>query len=73
MSISVDVWGGELFTNVVARESFEDWDKAAAFIKESMETGLLCNVLHSDFAIPENRYPEMEAIMAANVAEWKKQ
>lgn len=72
MTFNVDVWGGELFTNVVAREKFDDWEKTVEFIKESMETGFLCNVLHSDFAVPDDRYPEMEAIMEANKAEWNK-
>ena len=60
----VDVWGGDLHQNHSDTQSFEDWAEASRFMASRVESGLLCNVLHTDFKAPPERVNEAEAALA---------
>lgn len=64
MTIQVDVWCGELHQKHGSSRNFERWEDAAAFIGEMIETGFLCNVLHTDFKAPPERVAEAERALA---------
>ena len=59
--IQVDVWGGELHQNHVASVEFKVWADASQFVEHQIESGMLCNVLHTDFKAPSERVDEMTA------------
>lgn len=64
MPYNVDVWCGDLHTEHFGSKSCETWQEAADFMGPLIDTGLLCNVLHSDFRAPARRIAEMEAELA---------
>ena len=63
--IQIDLWGGDLHQNLVDSRLAEGWDEAARIIRDSVEGGLLANVLHLDFKTPEERLDEMNAAIRA--------
>jgi hypothetical protein len=69
MAIQVGIWAGDLHHTHVGEFSFSSWADASAFIQEQVDNGMLCNVLHTDFKVPESRLDEMNrALLAASEA-----
>lgn len=67
MPYQVDVWSGDLHTDHVASNCFEDWSDVASFMNPLIDAGLLCNVLHSDFKAPPERVKEIEQQLLAGL------
>ena len=67
MSIKVDVWGGDLHQNHVDSAEFTHQEDAFLFISEMIEAGCLCNVLHRDFEVPEERHGEAREALAKHI------
>ena len=64
MSYQVDTWAGDVHQNFVSSNLFDDWDIASSFMKERMDEGALCNVLHTDFKAPSERIEEAEIALS---------
>lgn len=67
MGILVDVWGGDLFNTHMREEWFDDWPPALEFIQETIETGLMVNVIHSDFDLPPAKQVESMSAYIADI------
>jgi hypothetical protein len=50
--IQIDVWGGDMHTELVREHQAKSWTQAAKIIEQEVETGMLVNVLHIDFKAP---------------------
>lgn len=64
MTIKVDTWGGDLHQRLCECKKFDTWAEAAPWVGEMLEAGLLCNVLHADFLMPEEKIKEANAALA---------
>lgn len=68
--IQVDVWGGTLHQNLIEECLFESWQDAMDHVREMVEAGCLCNILHTDYRMPEaEKNAAMEAVLAGLAAE----
>jgi hypothetical protein len=63
VKIRIDIWGGDCHQNLAESKEFtsDQWPEALALIRERVETGLLCNVLHLDFQASEEMSREHAA------------
>ncbi|VDS10069.1 hypothetical protein PARHAE_03280 [Paracoccus haematequi] len=50
--LRVDVWGGPMSMQHLGRQEFDTLDQAVPFIGEMLDSGMLINLLHEDFAAP---------------------
>ena len=57
--IQVDVWAGDLHQKHADSRVFNTWVEASEFMEQQVEAGMLCNVLHTDFKVPSERFDEM--------------
>jgi hypothetical protein len=64
MTIHVDTWGGDLHQRLGECRKFDNWEEAASWVGEMLEAGLLCNVLHADFIMPQEKTVEANAALA---------
>lgn len=53
--IQIDIWGGDLHTDLVREYAVKTWQEAAAIIEDEAEAGMLVNVLHTDFKAPADK------------------
>lgn len=67
MKILIDVWGGDCHQNLVESRDFEndEWPIALEMVRERVEAGCLCNVLHLDFQASEEISKGMAAKLLA--------
>lgn len=61
--ILVDYWSGDLHQKHAGSGSFDTWSEAAAAMAIAVESGMLCNVFHSDFLAPAKRIEEQAALL----------
>ena len=62
--ILVDVWAGDLHQSLVETGQFDDFEEAADFMRERVDAGMLCNVLHTDFKAPAEKVEEQKKALA---------
>lgn len=64
MPYQIDFWGGELHQNHVAEYYAAEWSDAQQQMKEAVDAGLLCNVLHTDFICPPEKKEKQKSLLA---------
>lgn len=69
MPLQIDVWSGELHQNHAGTFRTDDWEKAADFMEQQVDAGMLCNVIHTDFKAPPERLAEAEAALAKSLSQ----
>lgn len=65
--IIIDLWGGDLHTNHVGHHEVSMWSEACDIMFMATENGFLCNVLHSDFQVPEHRIQEQDDLFRKSI------
>jgi hypothetical protein len=59
MPYKAHLFGGPLLTISYGTLTSEDWDEFQAELRNTLEAGVMASVLHTDFAVPEERQVEM--------------
>ena len=52
-------WGGDYHHILQDSYEFDEWEDAQTFMQVSVEAGMQCNVIHTDFIVPEEKIDEM--------------
>lgn len=58
MPYRIDVWGGDLHQRHLETQELDSWRDAETYMLRQVESGLLCNILHTDFKAPADRASE---------------
>ncbi|WP_347139468.1 hypothetical protein [Paracoccus sp. SSK6] len=65
MPILIDIWGGDLHQRLIESKLTDDWDEVQRVTRDAVDTGLLVNVVHTDFIPPDALADEaLEEILA---------
>ena len=56
----VDVWGGDVHQHLIESAQFDNFEDAFDFMNDRVESGMLCNVLHTDFKAPDEKVKACE-------------